>query len=109
MTDSFTVTEFSSGAILVGLLQWLRKLLPFLDGLDGWILRILSIIWAIVSTFTVSYEYHEPLVGGTIALLITIWHIVSQFSIQEVVYRAVKQPSMDEVLERTTAPAKATK
>lgn len=102
MTADLAITEVTSGAILVYLLQLAKKWFPQLEQAQGWILRGLSAVWAIVSTILVSWEWTaHPEGGGTLTLVIpslavaltAIWHVLSQFSLQEIIYRATAKQS----------------
>lgn len=106
MTASLPLTEFSSGAILVFLLQQLKRI-PWFNALAGWFYTAASAVWALVSTIIVSWEWNpHPLGGGSLTIvlpslgvaLIAIWHFIEQFCINETIYqttanRAPAQPS----------------
>lgn len=97
---SLPVTEFSSGAILVFILQRLKRI-PWFNTLSTSAYTAASALWALVSTIIVSWEWNpHPAGGGTLtvvlptlgAALMATWHFIEQFSIQEVIYQSTAPP-----------------
>jgi hypothetical protein len=88
--SSLPVTELTSGAILVWILEQLKKL-PWAQILPSWAYRVISIIWAIVSTLIVGRltlpQTVFPQHSQATEVGIDVWFAASQFVIQEVVYR----------------------
>jgi hypothetical protein len=93
--SSIPITELTSAGILVFLLQEAKRI-PGVGALGTWSYRIISIIWALVSTVIVSMEWNGNLTnGGSLILvlpglggaLVAIWHFVSQYTLNEIVYQ----------------------
>jgi hypothetical protein len=103
--NSLPVTEFTSAGLLVWIIQQLKKL-PWAEMLPSWAYRVISIVWAIVSTLIVgrltlpqtAFPGHSQAAEAGI----DVWFMASQFIIQEVVYRMTGKGS-------TTAPTTAEK
>jgi hypothetical protein len=94
--SSIPITELTSAGILVFILQQAKRF-SLLGGLGSWTYRIISILWALVSTIIVSMEWSGNLAnGGTLILvlpglggaLVALWHWISQYATQEIVYQA---------------------
>lgn len=90
---SLPVTEFTSGAIFVFVLQQLKRF-PWFNSLATSIYTAASVVWAFVSTIIVSWEWSpHPAGGGTLTLvlpslsaaLMLLWHWIEQFAIQETI------------------------
>ena len=115
--SNLPLDEFASGASLVWLLQILKRFFPWLEGIEGWITRIISIVWAFVSTLLVSWEW-DTTAGGNHSLtlvlptLAAVWtflfHWLTQFAIQEGVYQATvnRAPWMPAEPQRVPGPLK---
>lgn len=94
--SSIPITELTSAGILVVILQLVKRI-PGISSLSGWAYRIISILWALVSTVIVSMEWNGNLAnGGSLILilpglggaLVALWHWISQFAAQEIIYQA---------------------
>lgn len=88
--NSLPVTEVTSAGILVWLLQELKKL-PWSDWLPDWAYRVISVVWAIVSTLIVGRltlpQTVFPQHGKLEEVGIDVWFMASQYVIQEVIFR----------------------
>lgn len=103
------VTEITSGAILVWILQQLKKL-PWGEWLPPWSYRVISIIWAIMSTLIVGRLTVGPSAfpqhGEAAEIGIDVWYIASQFIVQELTYRLTgTQPAKTAEAEPAAEPA----
>lgn len=93
---SVVIEEITSGAVCVFALQELKRRFPQLEGLQPWVMRTASAIWALISVILISYEW-MPYAGGGGQLILTlpslggaimaVWHWAEQFAVNEVVYR----------------------
>ena len=93
------VTELTSAAILVYLLEVVKSL-PWVQqklGSWSWLYRVASILWALVSTIVLSYEFSGNAVYGWMTasgftalggVALGLWHWIEQFAMQEIIYRA---------------------
>lgn len=102
--NSLPVTEFTSAGLLVWILQQLKKL-PWAEMLPSWAYRVISILWAIISTLVVgkltlpqtAFPGHSQ--GAEIG--IDVWFAASQFIFQEIIYRVTpgKKPTDQGIAE----------
>lgn len=96
------ISEITSGALCVFVIQELKRWFPWIEGMQGWITRGLSALWALVSVILISYEWSPSANGGgslTLVLpslgaaLMAIWHWANQFAVNEVIYRTTVRPA----------------
>ena len=90
-------TEITSGALCVLLIQYAKKLFPWIESSQAWISTIISAVWAFISAIIVSWEW-QPTEGGGGSLLIVvpslagilaaIWHWANQMAANEVIYQS---------------------
>lgn len=95
-TSSLAVTEFTSSAVLVWLIEQLKRYSLF-AALGSGMARLVSIAWAFLSALLISWEWTTGPNGehslvlvfpGLAGIVTLLWRWLEQFAEQEVIYRA---------------------
>lgn len=107
------LTTFTSSAIAVGAINWLKhsKYFPWITREKIWLLRIMSIAAATATSVGITHVWnstdHSILIGGLTLtnLWAFLWSIIKSFTAQETIFQATKPSSNPAVVEAVAPEA----